>query len=343
MRIAMSLRQLRWFATLYRHASAAAPSTPAWRRAALGAILLALAAGGTRAATLKDYQQVTGATVHLSDLFNDIAPAPDRVLGPAPAPGQRIIVEAPQLAAIARDYSVDWRPDTGAERVVLERAGIRLAYSLVLEKLRAALVTAGAPSDGDISLPGFDAPLLPQGSAADTDVTEASFDPASGRFTAVLNVSAPGMATLRARLSGQVAAMVEAAVLDHRMGRGVVLTAEDLHTARLRASLLRGNMAIGAAAAVGQALRHDVPPGEPLTGADIMRPILVARGGTVAMHLDGGAISLAAQGIALEDGSLGETIRIQNPSSKVVILATVSGDGEVRVNPAHAPIELAAQ
>ena len=36
------------------------------------------------------------------------------------------------------------------------------------------------------------------------------------------------------------------------------------------------------------------------------------------------------RGVALEDGGLGETVRVQNPSSKAVVMATVTGGGEVR-------------
>ena len=48
--------------------------------------------------------------VRLKDLFDDAGRNADRVLGPGPAPGGRIVVEARQLAAIARQFDVDWRP-----------------------------------------------------------------------------------------------------------------------------------------------------------------------------------------------------------------------------------------
>ncbi len=302
-----------------------------------------LAATPTPAATLRDYGQVTTGTVRLSDLFDDLGAAPDRVLGPAPAPGERIVVEAPQLAAIARDYAVDWRPSSGAERAILERAGVRLAQAAIMAPLRAALAAQGAPADGDISLPGFEPPLLPAGAAADTAVTEASFDPSSGRFTAVLNVAAAGMASVRSRLSGMVATMVEAAVLTHHLRPGAVLTAEDVRGARVRLGLLRGNTQVAPASAIGLALRHDLPPGQPLTTGDVTRPVLVARNGAVRMRLEAGGLSLAAQGVALEDGGLGETVRVQNPSSKAVVLAVVTGAGEARVLPERLPVEVAAQ
>jgi flagella basal body P-ring formation protein FlgA len=61
------------------------------------------------------------------------------------------------------------------------------------------------------------------------------------------------------------------------------------------------------------------------------------------MRLDAGEISLSAQGVALEDGGMGETVRVQNPSSKAVVMAMVTGGGEVRVLGQRAPLQVAAQ
>lgn len=151
------------------------------------------------------------------------------------------------------------------------------------------------------------------------------------------------MASVRSRLSGMVATMVEAAVLTHHLRPGAVLTAEDVRGARVRLGLLRGNTQVAPASAIGLALRHDLPPGQPLTTGDVTRPVLVARNGAVRMRLEAGGLSLAAQGVALEDGGLGETVRVQNPSSKAVVLAVVTGAGEARVLPERLPVEVAAQ
>jgi flagella basal body P-ring formation protein FlgA len=265
------------------------------------------------------------------------------VLGAAPAPGDTITVQAAQLAAIARDYGVDWRPESGAERIVVQRLGTRLAQAAFLPQLQAALAELGAPADGDISLPGFDPPMLPVGATPVATITEGNFDPASGRFTARLSVVLPDGPAISARLGGQVQSVVLAAVLTHPVRPGTVLLAQDLRAARVHAGLLRGNVPISPEAALGQALRHAMPPGEPLTASDVTRPILVARNSAVHMRLDAGVINLSAQGVALEDGGIGQTVRVQNPSSRVVVMATVLGAGEVRVVPQSFSLEVAAQ
>ena len=80
-----------------------------------------------------------------------------------------------------------------------------------------------------------------------------------------------------------------------------------------------------------------------LSTADVARPLLVTRNGAVRMRLEAGGLVLAAQGVALEDGGLGDRVRVQNPSSHAVVAAEVTGDGDVRVEPSRPPTLAAAQ
>jgi flagella basal body P-ring formation protein FlgA len=339
----MTRRRLRWIATLLRHSALCTPDTRLfWRRAAFAAITLT-SCGASHAATLRVFNELASPEIRLSDLFASLESTPDRLLGAAPAPGGRVIVEAPQLAAIARDFGVAWRPDTGAERAVLERAGAPLPMKIVLAALHDALATAGAPADAEVELPGFTPPVLPAGSVALATVAQMSFDSGTGRFTAMLAVTSPDMAPLNARLAGQVVAMADTVVLTRHLRPGTILTADDVRTARLHATLLHGNSPITTGDAIGEALRHDMPPGQPLSEADVMRPRLVVRNDVVRMMLEAEGISLAAQGVALEEGGLGDRIRVQNPASHAVVLAEVTGSGTVRVTPGQTPIVVAAQ
>ena len=222
------------------------------------ASLLAWLAMPAAAATLKPFTTLTGPIVHLSDLFE--AAGLDRPLGPAPAPGNRITVEAAQLAAIARQFGVDWQPTSPADRAVLE-------------PLRAALAANGAPRDADLELPGFTTPMVPLDAKPLLDVTQLQYDAGTGRFTALLSISADGVPSAQIRLSGRIQEMVELPVPRRRMLPGDVVLASDLQWTRMNAVLARGEIVRTAAEAVGQALRRPVQPGQPLLLADLGRPV----------------------------------------------------------------------
>lgn len=303
-------------------------------------LLLLCAALPTHAATLKQYTQLSGPAVLLSDLFEG---ADGRPLGPSPAPGARITVDAPQLAAIARMFGVDWHPAGPGERAILERPGRTLGRDDVLGPLRAVLEAAGAPRDCDIELAGVTLAPLPANAAPALDFTGTAFDAATGRFTTTLTATVEGAPPVQGRLSGRVQEMTVLPVTRRAMLPGEVVGPADLQWTRLRIGLARGELVRLPAQAEGQALRRPVPAGQPLQLADLGRPILVLKGAPLLLSLDSPGLQLIAQGVAAEPGGMGERIHVTNPYSRAVIEAEITGPGRARVIPGGQPTLVAAQ
>jgi flagella basal body P-ring formation protein FlgA len=100
--------------------------------------ILAFCLGGVsaEAATLRPMTTLHAPVVLLSDLFDDAGANAKRVLGPGPGAGGRIVVEAAQLGAIARQFGVDWRSASSADRAVLDRPGRPLRRNEVVDAVR---------------------------------------------------------------------------------------------------------------------------------------------------------------------------------------------------------------
>jgi flagella basal body P-ring formation protein FlgA len=292
----------------------------------------------SEAATLRSVTLLESPDVRLSDLFDDAGPLAGRVLGAAPAPGTRLIVEAPQLAAIARQFGVDWRPASSTDRVVLDRPGRALPREAVIAALHDALALVGAAPDLEIAVPEFTAPMVPQESEPQASIDQLDYDAGTGRFTALLTVTAEGMTVHRERLSGRVEEMVAVPVLPRRLAVGAVLTANDIQMARVRAALVRGDVARLPEQIVGLAVRHPVAPGQPVLLANLMRPVVVQKGSRVVIELQSPGLALVAQGTALGDGAIGERISVLNPATKATLSAEVLGPERVRVTPGTPPL-----
>ena len=286
-----------------------------------------------QAAVLRPVATLEGPVVHVSDLFDDAGPAGARVLGPGPAPGGRIVVEAAQLAAIARQFGVDWRPASNNDRAVLDRAGRLLPREGVMAALRAALTHAGAPEDCEIELPGFAAPVVAPESSPQSTIEHLDYDNASGRFTASLAVTADGMAMQRMRLAGTVQEMMDVPVPVRRLPGGTVVQAGDLLVQRVRAGLAHGEVARTPAQAIGMAVRHPMLAGQPLALAELTRPAAVLKGARVTMQLQSAGLTLSAVGQALEAGALGDRIAVLNPTSRAIVQAEIVAPDRVRVLP----------
>lgn len=301
---------------------------------AFAATLPALA----HAATLRTHTLLHGPDVLLSDLFADAGPNAHRRLGPSPAPGGSIVVEAAQLGAIARQFDVDWRPASSGDRAVLERPGRPLSRDAVLTAVRHALRSAGAAAHCDVTLPGFSPPIVPAEADPHLAVSQLDYDTASGRFTAVLSVTGAAMEPENLRLVGRAEDTVEVPVAVTRLPIGSVLDATDLRLARVPVSALHGSVARTMADAVGLQLRRPAIPGQPLARADLVRPNVVKFGAVVLMMLNAGGLSVVAQGMAMQSGAAGDHIRVMNTASHAVIEAIVSGPGKVRVLPNSMPL-----
>ncbi|MCH8506446.1 MAG: flagellar basal body P-ring formation protein FlgA [Ectothiorhodospiraceae bacterium] len=82
---------------------------------------------------------------------------------------------------------------------------------------------------------------------------------------------------------------------------------------------------------LGMEVRRPSRPGEVLTPSMVAAPRLVTRGQTVTVLADAGAARVTMQGTAMEDGGLGDRIRVKNPRSERVIEGEITGEGRVRV------------
>jgi flagella basal body P-ring formation protein FlgA len=305
----------------------------------LGFCLIAPAHG----AALKTATTLDGPRVFLRDLFEDAGSNADRVLGPGPGPGGRIIVEARQLKAIAIQYDVDWRPVSGADRAMLEWPGRPLKREDALAAVRAALVSQGASPDCDVAIPGFTPPIIPLSGVSAPVIAQLDFDHDLGRFTAMLSVTVEGMQPISTRISGEVSDVIEVPVAVTRLPAGAIPGPDDVRMARVHVGSVRAEVARDPAMVIGMQLKLQLQAGVPIPLAGLMQPTQVTRGDPVRLQLQVGGLSVAGQGLALESGAAGERIRVRNISSQAVLEAEVVQPGLVRVIPGTSPITTQAR
>ncbi len=329
------------FARGARALGALALGAPAFSALAFGALALSLpsmAAASTPGATLRPDAMLAQPVVHLSDLFNNAGADGARVLGPAPAPGNRFTVEAAQLAAIARQYRVDWQPAAGNERVVVERAGRMASRDLVVAALRGAIHEAGATPDVEVEVANFSSPMIATDAPPRASVEQLDYDAAGERFAATVLISGGAGDEQRIRVVGRAAAMADIVVPARRLAAGSVIRADDVRTARVRVSVLRDPVALAPEQLIGRSLLHAGYAGQPVLLADVARPADIAKGARVAMELAAPGLLISGVGVALESGAVGEIIHVLNPGSRAVLEATVTGPATVRVDPESHPV-----
>lgn len=287
---------------------------------------------------LRPHAVVEDAAIRLSDLFEDAGPNAARVVGPAPAPGRRVVVETAQLFAIARAHGVMWRPLTAADTVVVERPGRAVPRDEVVDLLRGEFARLGLDPAAELEMPGFQPPMVPLSAFTQLALEQPSFEAATNRFSATLVVVAEGMPTLRMRVSGRAVATAAVVIATRRLALGDVVRAEDLRLVRQRAERVRPGVATDPGQVVGKALRRPVAEGLPFALVDLSAPAVIERNATVLMLIDGPGISMTAQGRAMAPAARGETVPVMNLASRNVVEAEAIGPGRVRVAFGSVPV-----
>ncbi|MDR3265056.1 MAG: flagellar basal body P-ring formation chaperone FlgA [Synergistaceae bacterium] len=119
-------------------------------------------------------------------------------------------------------------------------------------------------------------------------------------------------------------------VLARSVKKDEILRESDLVVRRIRISR-PGLYASRPAEVVGRSLRKNLSQGEPVPLNSVAGVPIIEKGKGVIIVVRDGGLMVRAKGEALEDGFMGETIRVRNLSSKAILRAVVVGKDTVEV------------
>ena len=287
------------------------------------------------AATLRAVVELRGSSVHLSDLFLGLEAGQDCALGDAPEPGSRLVIQQPQIEAIAAQFGVSWEPLESDQTVTLERPGRVLSEAAVLSMAKAAIVASSGAQNARLSLNDFADQKIDLDAVV--QVGDVTTDQSGEHFEAVVTAQVDHRETLRLQVRGSVERLVSLPVPARAIAAGQIIDGRDLVMSDVAAARLQGDVVERSSDAVGLVSLHGMQPGRPIARSDLRQPDLVVRGGNILMRLTSAGIDVAAQGQALEAGAMAERIRVLNPVSHAVLVATVIGPNEVSVDPDSLP------
>jgi len=310
-------------------------------RALLLALLLAASAPALAQdmAFLRTQAIVEDQVLRVQDLWDNPGPRGAAMLGAAPAPGRRMVIEAAQLTAIARSYGVNWRAMSQNDRVVVERPGRALPRAEVEALLREEFSRAGLEPDSEIEITGWTPPLVPIAALHQASLEGAMIESPGNRFAATLVVMADGMATQRLRITGRAVPTTPVVVATRRLAMGEIIRAADAREMRVRAERVRPGVANRLDQVVGQEARRPMAVEGMFALVDLAPPSMVTRNQPVTLFLDAPGITMTAAGRALESAPRGAMVPVMNLASRAVLEGQVIGPGRVRVALGTVPMQ----
>jgi flagella basal body P-ring formation protein FlgA len=123
----------------------------------------------------------------------------------------------------------------------------------------------------------------------------------------------------------------EVPVITRELQRGTVIGAGDVQMVRLNLSQYSGEIIRDLSEAVGQRAKGRIGAGEVIRRSLVDLPPTIVRGAKVKAIYKKGALTAVLNSVAVEDGFLGEEMRIKNESSKKVLTGRVLSGEEVEV------------
>ncbi len=285
-------------------------------------------------ARLRPIVQVEGDAVHLGDIIEGAGEAADIAVFGAPAPGASGMISAGRIIAAARDHGIFDLRTNGLTSVAVRRIGRTVGAEEIVQALRAAIVQQHRlPADIEIELSaGQMEATVEQAATGPVTIRSLSYNGASGRFEATYAVEGSrALEVAPARVVGNVTDIVRAPVLARPVLRGEVVTQADVALERRRRSELGPDIITDAAKLIGNAARRPMGKGSLVRDADIQRPEAVERNAVVLMTYEQPGMQLSMRGRALQSGAVGDTIQIQNISSRKTVEAVITGPNRAAV------------
>ena len=300
---------------------------------AIAALAITLAAASADAAQTRDVVTVKGDFVRLGDLFEGIGEKASVAIAHAPAPGSRAVYNATRLASFAYSHGIAWRPASRFDRVIVKRASQIISREEIHAALRSELEKRGIAKGSEVEFTNRRTLVhLPIGVPATLAVQNLSYERRTGRFTATVTAPANHPSATSLVVTGRVYKVIEVPVLNRRVPKGETITTDDIDWIRLPAAKVRRNIIVDEDRLIGKTPRRGLRAGQPIRNGDVRAPVVVAKGSLVTMILKTRNMILTSKGRAIENGALGDTVKIMNTQSKTVVEAVVAGANRVTVS-----------
>lgn len=130
-------------------------------------------------------------------------------------------------------------------------------------------------------------------------------------------------------MTGSVTAMLPVVVTRQPISRGDIVTSDMIATEPQDLSGLRSLYYTDPALVVGKEAKRNFAAGSVIFASQVKQPLAVSRGQRVQILARHGAVQISSRGEALENGAIGDQIRIRNLQSERIVYARVEAPGRV--------------
>ena len=276
--------------------------------------------------------RVAGDSIKLGDVFEGLEQNADFVLAPSPAPGQELVWNKPTLLRIATAFNLPWRPQENSE-IRIRRAATLVDGETMKAIVRDHLATVGEDDTFNVKFTSEAPEVVVDGDITpDIQLVDFNMQQPGGTFNATLKITGGTALPQTVNLRGVAERMVRVPVLKRSMKNGDIIGQNDISWTTEKAATIRRDIVRDTTALIGATPRRGLSAGQTITDQDLQMPILVSRGDLVTIVFRQNGMYLTAKGRAMEDGAMGQVVKVSNTNSNRQLEAQVTNTKEVTIN-----------
>lgn len=250
-------------------------------------------------------------------------------IGTSPKAGESMMIEGTQVLERLRDEGV--RLDSLRYSLPRQIAVTRAFREVKMEELERALTSFITKSDKNVDVKQLivDKPVRIPTDSLGLEVV--SLQTTKPGHIGVDYKSVAGSDEVRFQLRAVADEWRLMPVASRPLLKGSVIAAQDVQLAKLNGTTVGRDSVENLGDIVGRSLTKDIGQGEMFKAAAVVVPPVIAAGSRVTIVYRQNRLEVTASGIALENGGLGQDIKVRNDSSKKVVIGKVVEAGLVMV------------
>ncbi len=295
-----------------------------------GMIVILIGSKEALAASLRPDVVITGDYIKLGDIFDGTENA-EYVLGPAPAPGKDMVLNARTLYKIASALDVEWKPATSAEQIILRREAVVIPQDDITSALEEKIRDDVKESFSISYMTKPSEMVMPAGTDEGFEITAFHYDVQKDTFNASIVAPSAENPIKRTNVSGRVERLVSVPVLKNSLKNGDIIGALDIDYIELPKNKIASGVVMEESDLVNMTPRRTMASGKPISLNDLESPKMVDRGDLITLVFDDGVMYLTTKGKALQAGAMGDTVRVSNSDSNKNLQGVITGHREVTI------------
>jgi flagellar basal body P-ring formation protein FlgA len=175
----------------------------------------------------------------------------------------------------------------------------------------------------------------------DVELAQLAHDTNKRTWTASMVITHNGQVVTAKPLSGRYEEQSMIPMLVDRIHHGDVITADNIRMVAVSKNKIRADVVTDPTQLEGKTSRSTIAGGRIIRASELITPAIMKKGAAVTMTYETPTMHISTVGEAMEDGGLGDMIKVRNSTSNMIVRAKILSSSAVTAS-LHTPSPIAS-